>query len=163
MVNKSTKKGSKVYVCATAQNEDLTQTEYEALTWVQVGKVGNVGDFGADSTTNSYNTLDAPVTQKQKGTANAGDPQIEVASIFDDPGQIILRSFGDPLNQNNMAIKIERNDKPSADFSNTTFYSRGVVSGPLYPGGGSDDFELERFTIGLNQLPIRVNPADTTP
>lgn len=158
MANKATKKGTKVYVCATAQNSDLISGTYATLTWVQVGKVGNVGDFGADSTMNSYNTLDEAVTQKQKGTANAGDPQIEVASVATDAGQVILRTFGDPLNQDNLAIKIERNDGGSG-FTNTIFYSRGVVSGPLYPGGGSDDFELERFTVGFNQLPIRVNPV----
>ncbi|MFP5078312.1 hypothetical protein ACLE20_13470 [Rhizobium sp. YIM 134829] len=157
MPNKSTKFGSKVYVCALAQNTDLTSTTYAALTWVQVGKVGNIGDFGATSTMNTYNTLDEPVSQQQKGTANAGSPQIEVASVANDAGQVILRTFGDPLNQDNMAIKIERNDKLTSGGANTVFYSRGVVSGPLYPGGGSDDFELERFTIGLNQLPIRVN------
>jgi hypothetical protein len=158
MANKSTKKGSKVFVCATAQNSDLIESAYAALTWVQVGKVGNIGDFGATSTQPTYDTLDEPVTQKQKGTANAGDPQIEVASVATDAGQVILRTFGNPLNQDNMAIKIERNDG-GADFTNTVFYSRGVVSGPVYPGGGSDDFDLERFTIGLNQLPIRVNPT----
>jgi hypothetical protein len=159
MANKATKKGSKIWVCATAQNNDLTQAGYEALVWVQVGKVGNPGDFGATSSLPTYDTLDEAVTQKQKGIANAGDPQIEVASLYDDAGQIILRNFGDPLNQNNMAIKFERNDKPAGATTNTIIYSRGVVSGPMYPGGGSDDFELERFTIGLNQLPIRVNPV----
>jgi hypothetical protein len=59
-----------------------------------------------------------------------------------------------------MAIKIERNDAPQGK-TNTIFYSRGVVSGPLYPGGGSDDFDLEKFKIGLNQLPIRVDPVAT--
>lgn len=84
----------------------------------------------------------------------------EVASIADDPGQDILRTFGDPLNINNMAIKVERNDAPQGK-TNTVFYSRGVVSGPLYPGGGSDDFDLEKFKVGLNQLPIRVDPVTT--
>jgi hypothetical protein len=125
---------------------------------VQVGKVGNIGDFGSDSTINNYNTLDEPVQQKQKGVSNAGDPELEVASIADDAGQIILRTFGDPLNINNIAIKVERNDAPQGK-TNTVFYSRGVVSGPLYPGGGSDDFDLEKFKIGLNQLPIRVDPV----
>ncbi|MBB3452304.1 hypothetical protein FHT86_000560 [Rhizobium sp. BK313] len=160
MANKSTKKGSKVYVCETAQNTDLTASTYAALTWVQVGKVGNIGDFGSDSTINNYNTLDEPVQQKQKGVSNAGDPELEVASVADDDGQVILRTFGDPLNVNNMAIKIERNDAPQG-MTNTIFYSRGVVSGPLYPGGGSDDFDLEKFKIGLNQLPIRVDPVAT--
>lgn len=160
MANKSTKKGSKVYVCETAQNTDLTASAYAALTWVQVGKVGNIGDFGSDSTINNYNTLDEPVQQKQKGVSNAGDPELEVASIADDAGQIILRTFGDPLNINNIAIKVERNDAPQGK-TNTVFYSRGVVSGPLYPGGGSDDFDLEKFKIGLNQLPIRIDPVTT--
>ena len=137
MAAKSTKKGSKVWVCATAQNSDLNQAGYEALTWVQVGKVGNPGDLGATSNLPTYDTLDETVTQKQKGVANAGDP----------------------LNQNNLAIMWERNDMPSGGVANTRIYSRGVVSGPMYPGGGSDDFDLERFTIGLNQIPIRVNAA----
>ncbi len=160
MANKTTKKGSKVYVCEDPQNTDLTSSTYAALTWVLVGKVGNIGDLGATSNINVYNTLDEAVSQKQKGVANAGDPQIEVADVADDAGQVILRGFGDPLNQNNCAIKIERNDAPPGK-TNTIFYSRGVVSGPLYPGGGSDDFDLARYTIGLNQLPIRVDPVTT--
>jgi len=158
MTNKTTKKGSKIYVCSTAQDSDLNQAGYEALTWVQVGKVGNIGDFGATSNDVTYNTLDEAVTTHQKGVADAGSPDIEVASIYDDAGQIILRTFGDPLNQHNMAIKIERNDKPSGFSTNTIIYGRGVVSGPMYPGGKSDDFDLEKFTLRLNQIPIRVNP-----
>ena len=159
MANKLTHKGTTLWVCSTAQNSDLTQSGYAALTWVQVGKVGNTGDWGATSNLPTYDTLDEPVTQKQKGVANAGDPKIECASIFDDPGQIILRTFGDPLNANNMAIKKILNDKPSGGTSGTVLYSRGVVSGPMFPGGGSDDFVLETYQIGLNQLPIRVNPV----
>jgi hypothetical protein len=149
---KATHKGTTIHVCSTAQNDDLNQAGYEALTWVQVGKVGNPGDFGATSNLPTYDTLDEAVTQKQKGVANAGDPQIEVASIPSDAGQIIMRSFGHPLNEDNMAIKWTRSNSQ-------VLYSRGVVSGPMYPGGGSDDFVLERYTVGLNQLPVIVNPA----
>lgn len=159
MPNKLTQKGTTLWVCATPQNDDLTQSQYAALVWVQVGKVGNRGDWGANSNMPSYDTLDEAVTQKQKGVANAGDPNIEVASVATDAGQVIMRSFGDPLNANNMAIKKVWNDKPSGGTAGTTFYSRGVVSGPMYPGGGSDDFVLERYVVGLNQLPIRVNAA----
>lgn len=152
MPNKLTHKGTTIHVCSTAQNDDLNLAGFEALTWVQVGKVGNPGDFGATSNLPTYDTLDEAVTQKQKGVANAGDPQIEVASVYNDPGQIILRTFGNPANIDNMAIKWTRSN-------GQVIYSRGVVSGPMYPGGGADDFVLERFTVGLNQLPITDNPA----
>jgi hypothetical protein len=157
MPNKNTHKGEKLYVCATAQDDDLNQAAYEALAWQLVGKVGNRGDWGSTSNMPTYNTLDEAVEQSQKGVANAGKPQIEVARVANDAGQIILRTFGDPLNQHNMAVKLEYNDKPSGGSTNTIKYSRGVVSGPQDPGGGSDDFVREQYTIGLNQLPITVN------
>lgn len=158
MANKTTKFGTKVYVCATAQDSDLNQAAFEALTWVQVGKVGNIGDFGATSNDVTYNTLDEAVMSHQKGVGDAGSPDIEVAAIFSDPGQIILRTFGDPLNQHNMAIKIERNDKPTGYSTNTIAYTRGTVSGPTYLGGGSDTVEREKYTLRLNQVAIRVDP-----
>lgn len=158
MPNKATKQGSKIYVCSTAQNNDLSQSAYALLTWVQVGSVGRIGDFGPDAKINSYMTLDEVVVQKQKGTADAGSPELEVASLPTDAGQIILRTFGDPLYVDNMAIKIERNDGDPGK-TNTIFYSRGIVSGPVLKGGSGDDFEVEVFSINLNQLPIRVNPV----
>lgn len=158
MANKATKQGSKIYVCATAKNDVLDATAFAALTWVQVGSVGRIGDFGADAKINSYMTLDETVVQKQKGTADAGSPELEVASLPDDAGQIILRTFGSPLYTDNMAIKIERNDGNPGE-TNTIFYSRGIVSGPVIKGGSGDDFEVEVFSINLNQLPIRVDPV----
>jgi hypothetical protein len=152
MANKTTHKGTTIHVAAVAQNDDLNQAGYEALTWTQVGKVGNPGEFGAKSNLPSYDTLDEPTTQKQKGIADAGSPTIECASIPSDPGQIIMRAFGHPLNADNMAIKWTRSN-------GQILYSRGAVTGPRYPGGGSDDFVVEVFDVGLNQLPVIVNPA----
>lgn len=156
MSQKATKFGSKVYVCSTNQETDLSQSGYEALTWVQVGSVGKIGDFGSNSNDLTYNTLDEPVSQHQKGVADAGSPQLEVVDLGTDAGQTILRTFGIGTNHQNMAIKIERNDKITGGGTNTIFYSRGVVSGPTYVGGGTDDFELARYNLMLNQLPVRV-------
>jgi hypothetical protein len=154
---KTTHHGTKLYVCATAQNDDLNQAAYEALTWVQVGKVGNAGDWGTQSSMPSYDTLDEETSQFQKGTATAGKPTVECASVANDAGQIILRTYGVPYNQNNAALKLERNDMAQGGASNTILYSRGVVDGPRYPGGGNDDFVREVYDIALNQIPIRVN------
>lgn len=151
---KAVMQGSKVFVCATVQNSDLANAAaYAALTWVQVGSVGSIGEFGATSSDLTYNTLDETVTTHQKGIADAGSPQIEVVDLSADPGQVILRTFGSPTNKGNMAVKFERAD---GGTTNTILYSRGVVTGPTYPNGGSEDFDLARFTIMLNQLPIRV-------
>ena len=88
----TTNKGRRVYICATPQPNDLDQTEYEALTWVQVGNVGSVGETGTNTNVVSYDELATDVTQKGKGMSNAGDPIIECARNPTDDGQIALRA-----------------------------------------------------------------------
>lgn len=154
----NTNAGSKVYICATAKNVDLAQSEFEGLTWVQVKAIGNFGETGTSTNVLSYDTWDTEVTQKAKGISNAGDPVIEVARLPLDPGQIILRNAAkQPLSY---AIKIERNDKATEGGTGTILYNRGIVTGPKRPNGRNEDFDLEMFTLGLNQIEIVVDPDD---
>lgn len=152
-----TNKGRKVYVCATVKPSDLTQEQFEALTWVQVGKVGNVGDFGKQTNIVSYTTLDTEFQQKSKGISNAGDPVIECARSYNDAGQILMRTAGAPTSRYSYALKIEENDKPTADYTNTIHYVRGKVAGPVNLGGGNEDFVREQYTVGLEQV-LTVDP-----
>jgi len=152
-----TNKGRKVYICATVKPSDLTQEQFEALTWVQVGKVGNVGDFGRQTNIVSYPTLDTEYQQKSKGISNAGDPPIECARAYNDAGQILMRTAGAPTARYSFALKIEENDKPTADYTNTIHYVRGKVAGPVNLGGGNEDFVREQYTVGLEQV-LTVDP-----
>lgn len=152
-----TNKGRRVYICATVKPTDLTQEQFEALTWVQVGKVGNVGDFGRQTNIVSYTTLDTEYQQKSKGISNAGDPVIECSRSYNDAGQVIMRTAGAPTSRYSYALKIEENDKPTADYTNTIHYVRGKVAGPVNLGGGNEDFVREQYTIGLEQV-LTVDP-----
>src|SRR5688572_17675238 len=84
--------GSKLYICATAQQSDLDQVAYEALTWVEIKAVGSHGEAGTTVNILTYDTWDTTVAQKAKGIADAGSPEIELARIPTDPGQILLRT-----------------------------------------------------------------------
>jgi hypothetical protein len=152
----ATNKGRKVYICETPQPSDLDQTGYEALTWVQVGNVGSVGETGTNTNVVSYDELDTDVTQKGKGMSNAGDPVIECARNPTDDGQIALRAAA--LTDYRYAFKFTDDDKPAADYTDTVHYNRGIVSGPIRPNGRNEDFILERFTLGLVQREIVVDP-----
>lgn len=44
-----TNAGSKLFICALPQNADLTATEFAALTFVQVKKVGSIGERGINT------------------------------------------------------------------------------------------------------------------
>lgn len=155
----NTNAGKKVYICTTAQQADLTESAFAALTWVQIKGVGNHGETGVSQNILTYDTWDTDVTQKGKGIKNAGDPEIEVARIPTDPGQIALRNAA--KTNLNYAFKIEGNDKPDADPDSTPtiIYNRGLVTGPRRPMGRNEDFDLEIFKLGLNQIEIVVDPV----
>lgn len=147
----------KLSVCATPQMADLDQAGYEALTWVPIGSMASFGETGPSTNVLSYTTWDTAVTQKAKGITDAGSPVIEVARLSTDPGQIILRAAG--LTNFNYAFKLEKNDRNTAAGTPTILYNRGLVTGPKRPNGKNEDFDVEMFTLGLQQLEITVDPS----
>ena len=149
---------SRIYVCATPQNSDLTLNEYELLTWVEIKGVGSRGEQGKSTNILTYPTWDTSVVQKAKGMTDAGSPVIECARIPTDPGQILLRAGGVVGNNNNYAIKELRSDGLVAG-QGSVFYNRGLITGPMRPGGANEDFDLEVFTLGLQQEEIVTNPG----
>lgn len=157
MAGALTQAGAKFYIGvdtttseAKPQDTDLTLTEYEGLTWLEVKGVGNVGQTGTDTNVVSYDELATEVTQKGKGISNAGDPDVECRRIGADPGQVEMRAATET--KSSYAFKYELDDAGSTN--GTTFFNRGLVMGPTRPNGGNEDFDLEVFTLGLNQKEI---------
>jgi hypothetical protein len=156
----NTNSGKKLYVCSTAQGTDLDATGFAALTWVQVKGVGSHGEAGSSTNILSYDTWDTSVVQKAKGMTDAGSPEIELARIPTDAGQVILRAAA--LTNLNYAFKIEGNDKPTTEVgaTPTIIYNRGLVTGPKRPLGRNEDFDLEVFTLAFQQHEVIVDPID---
>lgn len=148
---------TKIYICATAQNTILQQVDYEALAWVEIKSVGQLGETGKKTNVLTYDTWGDSVTQKAKGMTDAGSPELEVARIPTDAGQLILRTAAAVGNNNNYAFKMVRPDGIGAGVG-TVRYNRGLVMGPTLPNGRNEDFDLEVYTLGFQQEEIVVNP-----
>lgn len=152
--------GATVWICPDPQNEEMSQSDFEAISnWVQIKALGNHGETGSTTNVLNYDTWDLSVIQKAKGLTNAGDPVIEVARLPFDPGQIALRAAA--KTNFNYAFKMVKNDAIVAGGTGTILYNRGLVMGPTRPHGRNEDFDLENFTVGLNQLEIVVNPTSS--
>lgn len=150
--------GSKVYVCETPQEIGINAAAFAALTWVEVKGVGSHGETGASTNILNYDTWSDAVIQKAKGLTNAGDPEIELARLPLDAGQIILRQAA--LSNKNYAFKMVRNDAITPTTGTPTIlYNLGLVTGPRRPHGRNEDFDLEVFAVALNQLEIVVDPT----
>lgn len=156
-----TNAGGKFFICSTPQPTNLTQSQFEALVWIEVRNVGSLPESGSNTNVVSYDTIDTDVTQKGHGITNAGDGTLELARLADDPGQVALRAAA--LTKFNYAFKRELTDAPDEETTNTVFYNRGIITGPLHNGGRNEDFILETFNLGFNQREIVVNPEPITP
>lgn len=152
---------SKIFICATPQNADLSQGEFNMLSWVEIKGIGNLGETGKTTNILTYPTWDASVVQKAKGLTDAGSPTLEVARIPTDAGQTLLRAAAVVGNNNNYAFKILRSDGPVGGVG-TIQYNRGLVGGPTRPNGANEDFDLEVFTLGLQQEEIVLNPVSSS-
>ncbi len=151
------KRDSKLFICATPQAADLTQTGYEALTWVEINNIVTLPDFGVTDNIVTQDYVNTDVSQKQKGFRMASDTEVVVGRLPSDAGQVALRAAA--ATRTNYALKLESSDSPNpSTTTNTIRYSRGVIGGPNFTGGGGEDFDNETFQIGLNQIPIVVNP-----
>ncbi|MTH96420.1 hypothetical protein [Roseibium sp. RKSG952] len=146
------------WVCAEPQNTALTQSEFEALTWVQVKNCRSEGDFGITTQITRESTFDNDVDLTFKGSSAGTDFSLEALTLVSDPGQEILRTFGKAANLNAMAVKIVSTDANSGEIS-TSRYSRGKVHSPIALGGTPNDGEAESFGIALEQEPIVVKAA----
>lgn len=157
---KTTLAGTKVSISTAPVTLPLNAAAFGALTFTEIKSVGNLGDYGSPANLINYNTLDTEVMSKAKGVEDAGELSIEVARIFDDPGQIAMRAAA--ATKFYYAIKIEYADAPSEDWSNTIMYAVGPVTGPQLLGGGTDDFIRESYSVGFtDQRPIFVAPVET--
>lgn len=157
---KTTLAGATVSISTTAVTLPLNAAAFAALTFAPIGSVGNLGDYGSAPNIVNYDTLDTEVRSKAKGVEDAGELSIEVARIFDDPGQIAIRAAA--LTKFYYAVKVEYADAPSEDWSNTIMYAAGPVTGPQLLGGGTDDFVRESYTVAFtDQRPLFVAPVNT--
>lgn len=146
MTEAMTNSGGSVAIATEPQNTALTLSDFEELTYVDIGKVGQLGERGGSANILTYDTWDTDVALKGKGIINAGDPVLEVAYDATDPGQIAVRTAAMDK-AGNYAFEVTRQDGSKQ-------YLRGLVTGPNEPGGRNEDFVIHNFTLALNQLPI---------
>lgn len=149
-------KGRRFFFCETAQPDDLTQAEYEALTWVEVMQIVNVGETGSNANVVSQDYWGTTVTQKRTGIINAGDPTVEVGEDLNDAGQNAMRSIAN--DGNFYAFRVD-DLTLAGQTTPSRKYNRGLVLGPVTNNGAVEDWANHVFTLGLVQEQIAVNAA----
>lgn len=150
-----TQSQNKFYISTTPQNQDLDDhagNGFPSLTYTEVKAVGSLGEIGLNTNMVNYDTWGSLVISKGKGLTDAGNADLEMLRVPADPGQVAMRAAGAPTNINNYAFKVDLQD-------GTTRYFRALVGGPRHPTGRNEDFDLDVYTLALNQSPLDIAPT----
>lgn len=143
-----------------------TQTEYEDDTYVEVGEIEDLGEFGDTFSSVTFTSLKDGRVRKYKGTADAGDLTLTVGLDNGDAGQNAVKTAHKDRSKGDYNIKITLNDgDPTATpvINPTTFYMRGKVMNNTVAPGAADNVVRRNVTIGINSDILELLPAAVTP
>lgn len=153
--------GSKLYMGTSAPINWATDTDalngFEADTYVQIGGLSNMGEFGAAANVLTFPLVSDNYAKKSKGTRDAGDPAVVVERMATDPGQVALRAAEKTRFYYN--FKLELSDAEDAGSTNTVIYFRAIVAGVPNQFGGNEDFVTETYNLGIYPGPLFVEGA----
>lgn len=139
-----------------------TQTQYEADTYVEVGEIEDLGEFGDTFSSVTFTSLKNGRVRKYKGTADAGDLTLTVGLDNGDAGQKAVKVAHKDRSKGDYNIKITLNDgDPTATpvVRATTFYMRGKVMNNTVAPGAADNVVRRNITIGINSDILELLPA----
>lgn len=141
-----------------------TETEYKDDTYVDVGEIEDLGEFGDTFNPVNFTSLANGRVRKYKGTADAGNMTLTVGLDNGDAGQRAVAVAHKDRSKGNYNIKVTLNDgDPGATPAvlPTTFYFAVKVMNNTVAAGAADNVVRRNITLGINTdiLEIVAGPA----
>lgn len=143
--------GTKVYIGPKGVYEDVA--DYEALTFVEIGEVENLGDFGDTVGAATFTALGNRRVRKFKTTYDAGTMTITVGDDESDAGQAdLLDALNDASNGGgDYAFQVVYDDAITAvTGTGTTLYFSGKVMSGTRNVGDVENIIRRSYDIGIN-------------
>ncbi|GAA4247825.1 hypothetical protein GBZ26_22890 [Azospirillum formosense] len=137
-----------------------TKAEYEALTWVEVEEIEDIGSFGTTFEKVSYKALAGGTVRKKKGTVDHGSTTLKLARIPTATGQTAIKAaVADRQHAYN--VKIEFDDKPAgAGATPTRIYMPAFVMSYTTEIGGPDKVVETSVGLEIDGEPLEVAADD---
>ena len=147
--------GAKISVSnAAVTSATDTAVEYAALTWLEIGEVENLGDFGDTANIINFTALAAARVRKLKGSRDAGELSLVCGNDPVDVGQVALIAY--EKTKFVYAFKIEAADKPNPAGTNSIFYFRALVNSAALSMGEADSVIKRNFNLPIDSEVVEV-------
>lgn len=156
MIN--TAAGAKISIGPTTAAD--TAVEYAALTYVEIGEVENLGEFGDQSNDVTFTSLKDSRVRHLKGARDAGVLALVVGRDAKDLGQVALKAA--EKTKHAYAFKIEAADAEDGNDPNSIYYFHALVQSARDNFGEADNVVRTTFNLGIATGIIEV-PTVATP
>lgn len=163
----NTASGAKLYIGSSDivdVPEEYDDTEkaalilaFEADSYIEVGEVEDLGEFGDQSEAVKFTSLSDARTRSLKGPRDAGDMAVVAGDDPNDDGQTAMEAAeGQPFDYN---FKVVLNDAQSLTGTDSVHYFHGKVMGKRRNVGQANNVVRRTFTIGINSKIVMQNPT----
>lgn len=142
----NTASGSKLYIGTTAAASTLSQ--FEADTYILVGEVENLGEFGDQSSEVTFAAIGDGRVRRSKGARDAGTMSVVVGRDPNDVGQAAMEAA--EATNFNYNFKVVHADAVSEEWTDTIEYFRGLVMSKRTNVGTNDNVVRRTFNVGIN-------------
>ncbi len=149
--------GAKIFIGPAVLPSVDTEAEYSALAWTEVGLVESLGEFGDQSNTVNFASLNDGRNRKAKGIRDAGDLALTVARDPTDPGQDAL--IAAEATSNKFAFKVVYPDRLTPTGTDGIDYFRALVMSKRSNVGSADNVIRRAFTLGIDSAIVSVDPT----
>lgn len=153
----NTAAGARLFIGTANSNRNSVLADYQADSYIEVGEIEDLGEFGDESERINFTALSDGRTRKFKGPRDAGDMPIVVGDDMTDEGQIALEAAeASPLDFN---FYVQLNDAISLGGQDSKHYFIGKVFSKRRNVGNASNVVRRTFTIGINSAITDVEPT----
>ena len=135
-------------------NDADDESAYAALSYVAIGEVETIGEFGDSAQAVTFTSLSDGRVRKLKGSLDAGDLTLTVANDPLDAGQIALVAAS--RTKFSYAVKVVLSDAADTNDTDSTFYFRAKVMTRRINAGGANDITKRAFTLGIDSEIVEI-------
>jgi hypothetical protein len=120
--------GSQVYIGQelASQSADFVLADFAGQSWVEITWLETIGEFGDESAEITFDAIGEGRTQKLKGIRNAGNMDLVMGIVEDDPGQLALLSA--ETSPNDFAFKVVFNNAPAGGTPGERYFIGKVMT-----------------------------------
>ena len=140
--------GAKIFIGGVNSTRNPTLQDYQEDSYVEIGEVENMGEFGDQSGDITFTSLSDSRVRKLKGPRDAGTMPLTVGDDMTDEGQTaMVAAEATPFDYK---FYVQLNDALSLGGEGSKHYFAGKVMSKRRNVGDANSVVRRAFSIGIN-------------